>query len=231
MNRTALVVEDEAYLHQALSDALADAGLTAQIVTSGGSALEACTAGSPDIILLDLCLPDMDGLDVCRQLRSRSAVPIVMLTARHSEVDRIVGLELGADDYVVKPFHRGELVARIRAILRRVNEYPQQDGARELAVPPVYIRKDRRTVTCRGQNVDLTPKEFDLLCALASRPHEVIPSRELLWEVWQYPDGIRTRTLDVHIGRLRGKLEIDRKHPEIIVTVPGVGYKIQSVAV
>jgi len=230
MNRTALIIEDDDCLHEAISDALADAGLDAHAVYTGGEALEACEQHQPDLVVLDLGLPDMDGLDVCRKLRQRSVVPIIMLTGRRSDVDRVVGLEVGADDYIVKPFQRSELIARTRALLRRIHEYPQQTPDRELIVGPLTIRRDRRTVTFRQEPVSLTPKEFDLLCALASRPGEVIPSKLLLWEVWSYPEGIRTRTLDVHIGRLRGKLERDRKNPELIVTVPGVGYKLEDIS-
>ncbi len=227
-NRNALIVEDDPFLHQPLSDALADAGLHALAVSNGTEALAAYEQHRPSLVLLDLGLPDMDGLDVCRQLRRNSVVPIIMLTGRRTDVDRVVGLEVGADDYVVKPFQRAELVARVRALLRRVTDYQQQQTLRELVVGPVHIRKDQRTVTCRESEVTLTPKEFDLLCALASRSGEVIPSRQLLWEVWQYPEGIRTRTLDVHIGRLRGKLELDRKNPQLIRTVAGVGYKLEG---
>jgi DNA-binding response OmpR family regulator len=231
MTKTALIVEDDDLLHETLSDALADAGLSSITVKTGADAISACEQHTPDLVLLDLCLPDMDGLDVCRQLRTRTVVPIMMLTGRRGEVDRIVGLEVGADDYICKPFQRGEFVARVRALLRRVHEYPRKDVAREIIVPPLHIRKDRREVTCRAAEVALTPKEFELLWALAQRPREVVPTRELLWEVWQYPDGIRTRTLDVHIGRLRGKLETDRKNPELIITVPGVGYKLEVAGV
>ncbi len=230
MTRTALIVEDDDYLHGTLADALADAGLEARSVTTGAEALEVCGKESPDLVLLDLGLPDMDGIDVCRQLRQRSVVPIIMITGRRTDVDRIVGLEVGADDYIVKPLQRAELVARVRALLRRIHEYPRQESGRELHVPPLMIHKDRRTVLWGEESIDLTPKEFDLLCALASRPDEVIPAKQLLWEVWQYPEGIKTRTLDVHIGRLRGKLERDRKHPELILTVPGVGYKLEAPA-
>jgi DNA-binding response OmpR family regulator len=230
MTGKALIVEDDSYLHQPLSDALADAGLECYAVTTGAEAIRFCQQLQPNLVLLDLCLPDMDGLDVCRELRRNSTVPIIMLTGRRGDIDRIVGLEVGADDYIVKPFQRGELVARARALLRRVRDYARRQPQRELVAGPLYIHKDRRTVRCRDREVSLTPKEFDLLCALASRPGEVIPSKQLLWEVWQYPEGIRTRTLDVHIGRLRGKLERDRKSPELIITVPGVGYKLEAVA-
>lgn len=230
MTGRALIVEDDTYLHQALSDALADAGLECYAVTTGAEAIKVCEQLQPNLVLLDLCLPDMDGLDVCRELRRNSTVPIIMVTGRRGDIDRIVGLEVGADDYIVKPFQRGELVARARALLRRVRDYAQRQPQRELVAGPLHIRRDRRTVRCGDHEVSLTPKEFDLLCALASRPGEVIPSKQLLWEVWQYPDGIRTRTLDVHIGRLRGKLERNRKAPELIITVPGVGYKLEAVA-
>jgi len=230
MNGTALIVEDDHYLHQSLSEALSDAGLKSTAVISGADALAECEKQQPSLVLLDLSLPDMDGLDVCRELRRHSVVPIIMLTGRRSDIDRIVGLEVGADDYIPKPFHRAELVARVRALLRRANDYTQRLPEREISVGQLHIRKDRRTVFQGEREVSLTPKEFELLCALASRPGEVIPSKQLLWEVWQYPEGIRTRTLDVHIGRLRGKLERDRKNPELIRTVPGVGYKLESMA-
>ena len=230
MNHTALIVEDDAYLHEGRAEALADAGLKAVAVTTGQEALAAYEQERPALVLLDLCLPDMDGLDVCRKLRRHSVVPIIMLTGRRSEVDRVVGLEVGADDYVLKPFHRAELVARVRALMRRTLDYAHDVPDRELRVGPLHIRKDRRTVLCRGAEVALTPKEFDLLWALASRPGEVIPTRDLLWEVWQYPPGIRTRTLDVHVGRLRSKLEADRSNPRLIRTVVGVGYRLDDQA-
>ncbi len=230
MNGTALIVEDDRYLHEALTDALTDAGLASVAVSSGAEALARIHEEQPSLVLLDLSLPDMDGLDVCRELRRFSVVPIIMLTGRRGDIDRVVGLEVGADDYLVKPFQRAELVARVRALMRRVREYSQRQPQRELVAGPLIIRRDRRTVSCDEQEVTLTPKEFDLLCALASRPGEVIPSKQLLWEVWAYPEGIRTRTLDVHIGRLRGKLEENRKSPKLIITVPGVGYKLEAAA-
>jgi DNA-binding response OmpR family regulator len=228
MNGTALVVDDDHYLHQTLCDALADAGLRATAVGSGAEAIAACEETMPSLVVLDLSLPDMDGLDVCRDLRRHSVVPIMMVTGRRSDIDRVVGLEVGADDYVVKPFQRAELVARVRALLRRANVYPQRQERTELQVGALEIRRDQRRVICHEREVELTPKEFDLLWALASRPGEVIPSKQLLWDVWQYPDGIRTRTLDVHIGRLRGKLEADRANPRLIRTTPGVGYRLEA---
>ena len=230
MDRTALIVEDDVLLHHALTDALADAGLQATAVSTGEAALAACTETNPAVVLLDLALPDMDGLDVCRNLRRESTVPIIMLTGRSKEMDHVVGLEVGADDFIAKPFRRSELVARVRALLRRVHDYSQDQPGNELTVGPLQLRKAQRTVSCRDKDVILTPKEFDLLWALTSRPGEVIPSKQLLWDVWQYPVEVRTRTLDVHIGRLRGKLELDRKRPDIIHTVSGVGYKVDPPA-
>lgn len=228
MRGTALIVEDDGFLHETLCATLASAGLQATAVCTGREALAACEHTDFSLVLLDLCLPDMDGLDVCRELRRRSTVPIIMLTGRQADVDRVVGLEVGADDYLTKPFERAELVARVRALMRRVTEYSQSPTPRTLQAGPLRIDRDQRRVICRDQEVNLTPKEFDLLCALASRPGHVIPSKQLLWDVWQYPEGIRTRTLDVHIGRLRGKIEVDRRQPELIRTVPGVGYKLDA---
>jgi DNA-binding response OmpR family regulator len=228
MTGTALIVEDDQVLHQALSDALADAGLRSTTVCTGSEAIAACQKETPTLVVLDLFLPDMNGLDVCRELRKHSVVPVIMVTGRSSDTDRVVGLEVGADDYIVKPFQRAELVARVRALLRRVNVYPDCRENRELVVGPLEIRRNQRQVLCRGAEVTLTNKEFDLLWVLASRANEVIPSRKLLWEVWQYPEGVRTRTLDVHIGRLRGKLEEDRKQPRLIRTLAGVGYKLEA---
>lgn len=225
-----LIIEDDAGLHETLTEALADIGLDAQVAVNGEEALEMCGEDSPDLILLDLGLPDIDGIDVCRRLRQDSVVPIIIITGRRDDVERVVGLEVGADDYIVKPFKRSELVARVRALLRRVHEYPERDNQQELSAPPVHVWKNARRVTCYGEEVDLTPKEYELLCALASRPNEVISSDDLLWEVWEYPKDVRTRTLDVHIGRLRGKLERDRGNPEIIITIPGVGYKLETEA-
>ena len=230
MNGTALIVEDDESLHEAMSEALADAGLHTIVVASGKAALEVASENHLSIVLLDLGLPDMDGLDVCRNIRHQSTVPVIMLTGRREELSQVVGLEVGADDYIAKPFGRSELVARVRALLRRVHDYGRGEPEHELIVGSLQMDKGRRTVLCRGEEVTLTPKEFDLLWALASRPAEVIPSKELLWEVWHYPREVRTRTLDVHIGRLRGKLENDRKNPQIIRTVLGVGYKLDPAA-
>jgi DNA-binding response OmpR family regulator len=184
----------------------------------------------PDATILDLILPDGDGLDLCAAMRRSAVRPIIILSARTSEADRVCGLELGADDYVCKPFVVEELTARLRALLKRCQRYGGLETApgEVMEVGDLRIDRTRHEVTKRGRPISLTPKEFDLLWTLAQHANHTLSQRWLLWNVWGYDEHIRTRTLDVHIGRLRRKLEDDPSRPKLIITVPAVGYRLQG---
>jgi len=191
------------------------------VCSTGDAALAAFRQHRPDVVLLDLMLPGMDGIDVCKALRGESGVPIVMLTARGDTTDVVVGLESGADDYLVKPFKPKELVARIRARLRRSDEpAPEQIRVRDLTIDVAG-----HTVRRAGDSITLTPLEFDLLLCLARRPWQVHTRELLLEQVWGYRHAADTRLVNVHVQRLRSKIEHDPERPEIVVTVRGVGYK------
>jgi len=187
----------------------------------GSSAIEAFRKSQPDLVLLDLMLPGRDGVDVCRAIRAESGTPIVMLTAKSDTVDIVVGLESGADDYIVKPFKPKELVARIRARIRRNDEQPTAT----LSVGDLEIDIVGHSVRRGGQTLSLTPLEFDLLVCLARRPGQVFTREVLLQEVWGYRHSADTRLVNVHVQRLRAKVERDPEKPEIVLTVRGVGYK------
>jgi phosphate regulon transcriptional regulator PhoB len=222
-----LIVEDEADIRQLVDFHLSRNGFRCRSVASGAHALEEVRRTLPDLVLLDLMLPAMDGLEVCRRLRSdprTAGVPIIILTARADEVDRVVGLELGADDYVSKPFSPKELVARVRAVLRRIR--PREPSA-PLAGGGVTLDPSRHTVTVDGTSVSLTPKEFDLLQALLESPGRVLTREYLLNRVWGYSraDEIESRTVDVHIRRLRAKLGSAGAR---IATLKGVGYRFEA---
>ena len=241
MARKILVVDDEAVLVETIAYNLEQAGYRVVTASDGNSALEAARSEDPDLILLDIMLPGIDGLEVCRQLRreSRTATtPIVMLTAKGDEIDKVVGLEVGADDYVTKPFGRRELLARVRALLRRV-DYPAasedhqsaQDPSqevrsvsRELVAGPLRIDLAGRRVNCRGQEMELQPKQFELLTYLVRNRGTVLTRDQLLHNVWGYDYAGDTRTVDVHVRWLREKLEEDPANPKLIQTVRGVGY-------
>jgi DNA-binding response OmpR family regulator len=213
-----LVVEDEEAIAEPLAEGLRREGFT---VTVAGTGAEALAADEADVVLLDLRLPDIDGLDVCRELRARSDVPIIVVTARGEEVDRVVGLELGADDYVVKPFGIRELIARIRAVTRR-----SQGRAVDAPINIGELQLDERgrRVTIGGEALDLTPKEFDLLSALARDPGAVVSRRRLLEEVWNTSWYGSTKTIDVHVAALRRKLG----DAALIETVRGVGFRLRA---
>ena len=219
-----LVVDDDASLSEMLSIVLRQEGFDSQVVERGDEALEAFHAYRPDVVLLDLMLPGKGGIDVCREIRAESGVPIVMLTAKGDTVDVVVGLESGADDYVVKPFKPKELVARIRARVRR-NDAP---GADALTVGPLSIDVAGHSVKRADKHIPLTPLEFDLLVALARKPRQVFTREVLLEQVWGYRHAADTRLVNVHVQRLRAKIEIDPENPTIVVTVRGVGYKAGS---
>ncbi|MFC0314015.1 MtrAB system response regulator MtrA [Gordonia phosphorivorans] len=216
-----LVVDDDASLAEMLTIALRNEGFEPFVVGDGTQALPAVRELRPDLVLLDLMLPGMNGIDVCRAVRNESGVPIVMLTAKTDTVDVVLGLESGADDYMVKPFKHKELVARIRARLRRTGEEP----AEVLSIGPVEIDVPAHKVTRDGVPISLTPLEFDLLVALARKPRQVFTRDVLLEQVWGYRHPADTRLVNVHVQRLRAKIETDPENPEIVLTVRGVGYK------
>jgi len=229
-----LVVEDtEAYV-EALTIGLDREGFQVEVARDGAEALARFAAVDPDVILLDLMLPKVSGLDVCREIRAESTVPIIMVTAKGDEVDTVVGLEVGADDYVVKPYRMRELVARIRAVLRR--RQPPGDDTDETAhastftVGDVHLDATRHRVTVRGERVELPLKEFDLLAVLLERAGFVLPRDRLIERVWGHDYVGDTKTLDVHVKRLRARIEPDPAHPSRIVTVRGVGYRYEDPA-
>ncbi|MEO9220566.1 MAG: MtrAB system response regulator MtrA [Mycobacteriaceae bacterium] len=216
-----LVVDDDAALAEMLTIVLRGEGMDAAVVGDGSFALAAVREFKPDLILLDLMLPGMNGIDVCRAIRAESGVPIVMLTAKTDTVDVVLGLESGADDYVMKPFKPKELIARLRARLRRSDDVP----AEILHIADVSIDVPAHQVTRAGSPVPLTPLEFDLLVALARKPRQVFTRDVLLEQVWGYRHAADTRLVNVHVQRLRAKIEVDPEHPEVVLTVRGIGYK------
>ena len=223
-----LVVEDDDSISEPLIFGLRAEGYEVAHAVDGASALEFAQRGSPAVVILDVMLPDMDGFTVCRRLRRDSAVPIIMLTARGQELDRVMGLELGADDYIVKPFSFRELLARIRAVLRR-RTLDRDEGATapdRLTVGELVLDRTARRVWRGGQTVDLSQREFDLLAALMERPGHALHRQELLDRVWGEEWIGDPRTLDVHIRWLREKIETDPSAPRIIVTVRGHGYRL-----
>ena len=227
---TILVVEDEENFIEALTIGLKKEGFRVQVARDGAEALLVFDAVRPDLVLLDLMLPKISGVDVCRELRLRSKVPIIMVTAKGSEVDTVVGLEVGADDYVTKPYRLRELVARMRAVLRRTAErMPDRapgTGDEVLASGDLFLDADRHEVSIRGEALDLPLKEFEVLQLLLERAGRVVTRDQLIDEVWGHDYVGDTKTLDVHIKRLRSRIERDPSAPERILTVRGVGYKI-----
>jgi two-component system response regulator MtrA len=216
-----LVVDDDAALSEMLSIVLRNEGFDSRVCSSGDRALGDFRDYRPDVVLLDLMLPGKDGIDVCREIRAESGVPIVMLTARSDTVDVVVGLESGADDYVVKPFKPKELVARIRARVRRFEE----PAPELLTIGDLGIDVAGHVVTRGEEPISLTPLEFDLLVCLARKPWQVFTREVLLEQVWGYRHAADTRLVNVHVQRLRSKVEHDAENPEIVLTVRGVGYK------
>jgi len=216
-----LVVDDDAALAEMLTIVLRNEGFDSRVCATGDRALAQFREYHPDVVLLDLMLPGKDGIDVCKEIRAESGTPIVMLTAKSDTVDVVLGLESGADDYVVKPFKPKELVARIRARVRRF-----EDPAPEaLTIGDLAIDVAGHSVTRDGQEIGLTPLEFDLLLCLARKPWQVFTREVLLEQVWGYRHAADTRLVNVHVQRLRSKVEHDPERPEIVVTVRGVGYK------
>ena len=224
-----LIVEDEESLADPLAFLLRKEGFEATVVADGPSALAEFDRSGADIVLLDLMLPGMSGTDVCKQLRARSSVPIIMVTARDSEIDKVVGLELGADDYVTKPYSARELIARIRAVLRRGgddDEVDLTDGVLEAG--PVRMDVERHVVTVNGEPITLPLKEFDLLEYLMRNVGRVLTRGQLIDRVWGADYVGDTKTLDVHVKRLRSKIEADPANPVHLVTVRGLGYKFEG---
>ena len=229
--RTILMVEDEESITVPLSEALAREGFDTEVAGTVAEALEAAGRLAPDLVLLDVMLPDGSGYDVCRELRRESKVPIIMLTARGEETDRVVGLELGADDYIVKPFSAREVAARIRAVLRRAGETAPAGPAREstaLEVGELRLDPARRSATLGGNELDLTRKEFELLELLMREAGSVITRERLIDEVWDVNWFGSTKTLDVHVSGLRRKLGDDPSSPRYLHTVRGVGFRFSG---
>jgi DNA-binding response OmpR family regulator len=226
---TILVVDDEPTIVEVVELYLLREGFKVLTAADGVAALDAVQQQRPDLVVLDLMLPGMSGLDVTRQLRAGGALPIIMLTARGEETDRVVGLELGADDYVTKPFSPRELVARVKAVLRRAQPAPAPEPADTHVIAIGGLRLDvaARSVTLDGQPINLTAREFDLLLFLMRRPSQVFTREQLLDNVWGYTFASDMSTVTVHIRRLREKIERDPTNPTLLQTVWGVGYKLE----
>jgi len=228
---TVLVVEDEDSFIDALTVGLAREGFRVQVARDGAQALDLFDAVRPDIVLLDVMLPKVSGIDVCRSIRAKSKVPIIMVTAKASEIDTVVGLEVGADDYVSKPYRLRELVARMRAVLRRAPGLAEVDAAASgdvLEVGDVTLDPSRHEVVIRGDDVSLPLKEFELLHLLLENAGRVLSRDLLIDRVWGHDYVGDTKTLDVHVKRLRAKVEADPANPSRIVTIRGLGYKYET---
>ncbi len=226
---TVLLVEDEESFVEALQIGLKREGFRVEVARDGAQALEIFDQVKPDLVLLDVMLPRISGIDVCRQLRKKSRVPIIMVTAKGAEIDTVVGLEVGADDYVTKPYRMRELVARMRAVLRRM---PDANGDEELPeglldVGDVSLDPDEHRVFIRGDEVSLPLKEFELLHLLLANSGRVVTRDTLIDRVWGNDYFGDTKTLDVHVKRLRGKIEVDPANPTRIITIRGVGYRYE----
>ncbi len=225
MKPRVLVVDDDAALAEMLGIVLRSEGFDPAFVADGSAAVGAFRQAKPDVVLLDLMLPGLSGIDVCRAIRAESGTPIIMLTAKSDTVDVVLGLESGADDYVVKPFKPKELIARMRARLRQHEDVTPES----LTIGPpeslVQIDVPAHQVTRNGEPISLTPLEFDLLVALARKPRQVFTREVLLEQVWGYRHAADTRLVNVHVQRLRSKVERDPERPEVVLTVRGVGYK------
>ena len=224
-----LVVDDEFSYREALSLGLAAEGFEVVTAADAAEALVAFSSRTPDLVLLDVMLPDRSGLEVCKEIKATSNVPVVMVSARSEEVDVVVGLELGAADYIAKPYRLRELTARIRAVLRRASsEETSERRDRVLRVGPVSLDPERRVVRVHDDRVDLSRKEFDLLLLLMSRSSMVVTREECLDALWWGQDLLDSRTLDAHVKRLRRKIEADPAEPRHLITVRGVGFRFQS---
>jgi DNA-binding response OmpR family regulator len=219
-----LVVEDERIINQSVTDRLRAEGFDVRQEYDGPTAVATAAEWKPDVVVLDVMLPGFDGHEVCRRVQAERPVPVLMLTARDDETDVLVGLGVGADDYLTKPFSMRELVARVRVLLRRVDRAAvlAVTGPTDLSVGPLRIDRARRQVSLDGELVHLTPTEFDLLACLATEPGTVLTREQLLADVWDWPDAAGTRTVDSHVRSLRGKLGAD-----VVRTVHGVGYALE----
>ncbi len=227
---TILLVDDEEAVQKLLTYPLEREGFRVVSARDGEEALEVFGEENPDLVVLDIMLPRLDGLEVCKRLRARSTVPIIMLTARDDELDKVVGLELGADDYITKPFSIREFRSRVRALLRRAKlpAYEGEEGDEVIAAGPLRIDLSRRAVDLDGRSVQLTYVEFELLRTMASSPGRVFSRKMLLEALWGGSDYREPRTIDVHVRHLREKLERDPGEPELIHTVRGVGYRFRE---
>jgi DNA-binding response OmpR family regulator len=223
-----LVVDDEESIQKLLTYPLEREGFEVVQARDGEEALDRFEEGTFDLVVLDLALPRLDGLEVCRRLRASSTVPIIMLTARDDEVDKVLGLELGADDYITKPFSIREFRSRVRALLRRARLSPAEEEAEAIEVDDVRIDLARRTVEIDGRPAELTYLEFELLRTLATHPGRVYSRQTLLEQLWGGADYRDPRTIDVHVRHLREKLEPDPSEPRYILTVRGVGYRFRD---
>lgn len=224
-----LVVEDEESYIEALNVGLRREGFIVEVARTGPEALERFEATSPDLILLDVMLPGISGVDICREIRTKSSVPIIMVTAKSSEIDTVVGLEVGADDYVTKPYRLRELVARIRAVLRRRSGAAEPTAHEDVvAVGDVEINVESRDVHVAGDLIALPLKEYELLLLLMENPGRVLTRGTIIDRVWGYDYVGDTKTLDVHVKRLRAKIEADPANPVRLLTVRGVGYKFAA---
>lgn len=227
MPRTVLLVDDDALMRRSLAFHLEQAGYQVHAAANAEDALDFVRLSPPDLVVLDIGLPGMDGLEALRELKAKHDLPVIFLTARRRELDEVVGLELGADDYITKPFDVDVVLAHIKAVLRRTRtSRPAEAAKTRLVLGDLEINSQSHTVSCSGQYVDLSPREFDLLQVLASQPDKVIPTEDLLAQVWGAEFIGQPQVVYVHIRWLRQKLESDPDHPRRIQTVRGVGYKL-----
>ncbi|HUV27799.1 MAG TPA: response regulator transcription factor [Anaerolineales bacterium] len=222
-----LIVEDEPSIAEVVGLYLRRSGYRVIFASDGLEAQNKIESQSPDLVVMDLMLPIIDGFELTRWLRNRSNTPIIMLTARRDEVDRIAGLEMGADDYIIKPFSSQEVVSRVRAVLRRTNPQPDETTEKPLNFPSMVIDPQTRLVTIDGEEITLTAKEFDTLWLLAQHPRQVFIRNHVLERVWGISDYIDPSTVTVHIRRIREKIEPDPSTPQHLLTVWGVGYKFE----
>lgn len=224
-----LVVDDEPSISEVVKLYLVREGFDATVVDDGLAALNLLESDPPDLLILDVMLPGVDGYEITRQVRATSSIPIILLTARRDEIDRILGLELGADDYVVKPFSTRELVSRVKAVLRRTQQAPAPPGGDQpVTCGNIHIDPRTRQATVAGKGIPLTVKEFDLLWMFTSNPNQVFNRDQLLDQVWGVSEFIDASTVTVHVRRLREKIEQDPSSPQHIITVWGVGYRFET---
>ena len=227
-NRSVLVVEDEENLVEALRYNLEHEGYDVLTAPDGGSGLETARAALPDLVILDVMLPNLDGLEVCRILRRETDVPILMLTAKGEEIDRVVGLEIGADDYVTKPFSMRELMARVRAMLRRPRKTASARMAEPLRSGSLAVDVDAHQASLNGEELRLKPREFDLLALFMRNPGRAFTRDQILEQLWGHDYIGDVRTVDVHVRWLREKIEVDSSTPARIITIRGVGYRFEG---